>query len=78
MTGWALDPFSRGGYSHITPCRSPDDLDSLGVPHAGRVLFAGEHTQSARVGSADGALTSGQRQAARLLSIPLRAAAAQE
>ena len=36
----------------------------------GRILFAGEHTQSARVGYADGATSSGVREAKRLLSVP--------
>ena len=39
----------------------------LGTPIAGRLLFAGEHTQSARLGYADGAMTSGIREAKRLL-----------
>ena len=39
-------------------------------PVAGRILFAGEHTQSARVGYADGAMTSGIREAKRLLGRP--------
>jgi monoamine oxidase len=69
VTSWAHDRFTRGGYSHVTPGRSPDDLDLLGTPHAGRILFAGEHTQSARVGFADGALSSGLREAERLLSL---------
>jgi hypothetical protein len=33
-------------------------------------LFAGEHTQSARLAYADGALTSGIREAKRLLGTP--------
>ena len=37
---------------------------------AGRLLFAGEHTQSARLGYADGAMTSGIREAKRLLGSP--------
>ena len=37
---------------------------------AGRLLFAGEHTQSARLGYADGAMTSGIREAKRLLGTP--------
>ena len=78
VTRWADDPFTRGGYAHVTPEASPTDLDQLGLPHAGRVLFAGEHTQGARTGFADGALTSGRREAARLLAVPLRAGAAQE
>ena len=36
----------------------------------GNCLFAGEHTQSARVGYADGAMTSGVREAKRLLAAP--------
>ena len=40
---------------------------SSDTPVGGRVLFAGEHTQSARVGYADGAMTSGIREAKRLL-----------
>ena len=36
----------------------------------GRLLFAGEHTQSARLAYADGALTSGIREAKRLLGTP--------
>jgi hypothetical protein len=56
------------------------DLDAFGsgpilvchVFHSatGRILFAGEHTQSARVGYADGATSSGVREAKRLLSVP--------
>ena len=45
-------------------------LDLLGTPVAGRLLFAGEHTQSARLGYADGAMTSGVREAKRLLGTP--------
>ena len=51
----------------MTPECSNTDLDLLGTPVAGRILFAGEHTQSARVGYADGAMTSGIREAKRLL-----------
>jgi polyamine oxidase len=36
----------------------------------GRLLFAGEHTQSARLAYADGAMTSGIREAKRLLGLP--------
>ena len=49
------------------PGASNADLDLLGTPVAGRLLFAGEHTQSARLGYADGAMTSGIREAKRLL-----------
>jgi monoamine oxidase len=42
----------------------------LGEPVGGRLLFAGEHTQSARLAYADGAMTSGIREAKRLLGQP--------
>ena len=67
VTGWADDPCAGGGYTHVTPGSSNADLDLLGTPVAGRILFAGEHTQAARVGYADGAMTSGIREAKRLL-----------
>jgi monoamine oxidase len=70
VTGWAGDPYTAGAYTHVTPGSSNSDLDLLGTPVAGRILFAGEHTQSARVGYADGAMTSGVREAKRLLAVP--------
>ena len=70
VTGWADDPYTAGAYTHVTPGTSNADLDFLGTPVAGRILFAGEHTQSARLGYADGAMTSGIREAKRLLGAP--------
>ena len=70
VTAWASDPFSAGAYTHIPPGAEPGDADLLGEPVDGRLLFAGEHTQSARLGYADGALTSGIREAKRLLQQP--------
>ena len=70
VTGWAHDPYTGGAYSHVPPEAEPADLDLLGEPVEGRVLFAGEHTQSARVGYADGAMSSGIREAKRLLRRP--------
>ena len=70
VTGWADDPYTAGAYTHVTPGSSNADLDLLGTPVAGRILFAGEHTQSARLGYADGAMTSGIREAKRLLGAP--------
>jgi polyamine oxidase len=67
VTSWADDPWTRGAYTHIPPGASPADADLLGQPVGGRLLFAGEHTQSARLAYADGALTSGVREAKRLL-----------
>ena len=69
VTSWGHDTCSMGSYTHVTPDCSNADLDLLGTPVAGRILFAGEHTQSARVGYADGAMTSGLREAKRLLGV---------
>jgi polyamine oxidase len=70
VTSWATDPYSSGAYTHIPPGAAPADLDLLGEPIGGRLLFAGEHTQSARTGYADGAMASGIREAKRLLDQP--------
>jgi len=70
VTSWANDPYSGGAYTHIPPGASPADADLLGEPIGGRLLFAGEHTQSARLAYADGAMTSGIREAKRLLGQP--------
>jgi monoamine oxidase len=70
ITDWADDPCACGSYAHVPPGSSNADLDLLGTPVAGRILFAGEHTQGARVGYADGAMISGIREAKRLLGAP--------
>ena len=70
VTAWASDPYSLGAYSHIPPGAAPADADLLGEPLHGRVLFAGEHTQSARLVYTDGAMASGIREAKRLLQRP--------
>ncbi len=69
-TSWGADPFSRGAYAYLRPGSSHDDLDELGRPLGGRLLFAGEATGSARVGFADGAFSTGIREAKRLLGQP--------
>ena len=66
VTSWANDPFAGGAYTHCPPGTDPSMLDLLGEPVHGRLLLAGEHTQSARVGYADGAYASGIR-AAKML-----------
>jgi polyamine oxidase len=67
VSSWADDPYSAGAYSHIPPGATPADADLLGEPVGGRLLFAGEHTQSSRLVYADGAMASGIREAKRLL-----------
>jgi polyamine oxidase len=69
-TDWTNDPYTRGAYSFVhRESRYPDDFDALGEPVAGRVLFAGEATSSARFGYADGAMQTGIREAKRLLGV---------
>ena len=70
VTSWASDPHAGGAYSHIPPGADPSDADMLGEPIGGRLLFAGEHTLSSRIAYADGAMTSGIREAKRLLARP--------
>jgi monoamine oxidase len=70
VSSWAADPWTGGAYTHIPPGAGPADADLLGEPVGGRLLFAGEHTQSARLAYADGAMTSGIREAKRLLGTP--------
>ena len=65
-TDWLRDEFARGAYAHVRPGERASDLDVLGEP-VGRICFAGEHTTSERAGYADGAMTSGLREAKRLL-----------
>ena len=79
-TGWASsdwlhDEYAHGAYAHIRPGERASDLDALGEP-VGRICFAGEHTGSERAGYADGAMTSGLREAKRLLQQPTVALAA--
>jgi polyamine oxidase len=49
VTSWATDPYSGGSYTHISPGASPADVDLLGEPIGGQLLFAGEHTLSSRM-----------------------------
>jgi monoamine oxidase len=67
VSSWSTDPYCGGAYTHVPPGASPAEVDLLGEPIHGRVLFAGEHTQSVRTGYADGAMTSGIREAKRPL-----------
>lgn len=69
-SGWTDDPYARGAYSFLRIGSSREDLDLLGEPIDGRLLFAGEGTGSARAGFADGAMRTGIREAKRLMGTP--------
>jgi monoamine oxidase len=66
-SSWVRDPLTRGSYSYLGPGGGPKDADALARPLVGRVLFAGEATSAARLGYADGAFSTGIREAKRLL-----------
>jgi polyamine oxidase len=68
VTNWKADPFSLGSYSSIVRGGKPDDRSILAAPVGGRILFAGEATNlDRRPATADGALSSGIREAKRLV-----------
>jgi len=70
VSSWTTDPYAGGAYAHNTPASSPADVDLLGEPLGGRLLFAGEATTTTRMGFADGAFQTGIREAKRLLRQP--------
>ena len=67
-TAWASDPWSRGAYSHCVPGRF-GARQLLGAPVAGRIVFAGEHTQQQAYGTCHGAWLSGLRAAGQVRAL---------
>ena len=65
---WRAERWSRGGYAVFAPGWKPELRDWLARPH-GRVLFAGEHTSVRWQGYMNGAIESGQRAAAEVISM---------
>ena len=65
---WSTDQWSRGGYAVFAPGWKPALRDWLARPH-GRVFFAGEHTSVRWQGYMNGAVESGQRAAAEVISL---------
>jgi polyamine oxidase len=70
VSSWTRDPFTRGAYTYLAVGSTPTDIEALSTPLGGRVLFAGEATSVHRHGYADGALSTGVREAKRLLQRP--------
>ncbi len=64
---WSSSPYTRGAFSSVPLGGSLDGCDLLARPVGGRFLFAGEATSRARIGYADGGLSTGVREAKRLL-----------
>lgn len=67
LTAWPLDPFARGAYSAHAPGFSAQDAAALEAP-VGRLHFAGEYVDPEFTGLMEGALRSGDRAAAAILS----------
>ncbi|HYG93885.1 MAG TPA: NAD(P)/FAD-dependent oxidoreductase [Nocardioides sp.] len=67
LTDWTVDPWSRGGYSHLLAGADPDALAVL-QRRNGPLALAGEYTAGAGCsGTMEGALASGVRAAHALL-----------
>mmetsp|Transcript_21943 Transcript_21943/g.54208 ORF Transcript_21943/g.54208 Transcript_21943/m.54208 type:complete len:1146 (+) Transcript_21943:76-3513(+) len=84
ITRWGKDKFSRGSYTFLPPGATDQDFQSLQSPINGngdslwvegnetmRVFFAGEHTTALHPSMAHGAMLSGQRAAAEVVSTML-------
>jgi polyamine oxidase len=67
VTRWGKDRFSRGSYSFMPVGSRSGDQAILAAPVGGRLLFAGEASNAVRYGYADGAFSTGIREAKRLL-----------
>ena len=61
---------SSGAYSSVPLGATLGGFDRVADPVGGRLLFAGEGTSRARPGYADGAISTGIREAKRLLQTP--------
>lgn len=66
---WQGDPFSLGAYSYA-PAGASSAADAMAVPVDATLFFAGEHTDiTGHPGTVHGALRSGLRAAAQVLSL---------
>jgi monoamine oxidase len=65
---WERDEWARGGYATFTSGWDPTLREWLARPH-GRIFFAGEHTSIRWQGYMNGAVESGQRAAAEVITL---------
>ena len=80
VTRWGRDEWSRCSYSFLRHGGSLDSLRQAGQTVDGRLYWCGEHTSVERFGYADGAYSSGVREAEKVMQryqAELKAAAAQ-
>jgi monoamine oxidase len=64
---WGIDPWARTGYSYV-PSGGRGLRAALGAPLGGVLFFAGEATHAVRPCTVHGAIESGERAAAEVLS----------
>lgn len=67
VSGWGVDPWSRGAYSHALPGHAADRA-TLRVAVEDRIFLAGEATAPVYYGTAHGAWMEGERAAASALT----------
>lgn len=67
LTAWPFDPLARGAYTVHAPGFSSSDAEALASPH-GRLYFAGEYIDPEFTGLMEGALRSGDRAAAAIVT----------
>lgn len=67
VTAWSTDPYARGAYTSRSPGARKGDPELLEAP-VGDVHFAGEYADPEFTGLMEGAVRSGERAAARILS----------
>lgn len=68
-TNWWADPYARGSQSYLAPGSYPEERGLLGTSVANRLYFAGEATSSGLPGTVAGAIQSGNRVAAEIMSV---------
>ncbi|TPX32271.1 hypothetical protein SmJEL517_g04593 [Synchytrium microbalum] len=69
ITRWSKDPYARGSYSSISPRATGQDYDHMAATIAGKIFWAGEHTNRQYPASVHGALLSGMRVATSIADI---------
>jgi polyamine oxidase len=67
VSGWTVDPFSRGSYAACKPNNDPTDLVIQLERGMNNIRFAGEHTILDGAGAVHGAWMSGIREAEHIL-----------
>lgn len=68
VTRWGSDPFSLGGYSHLSTQAQGNEMSILAQPVERRLFFAGEATIPRYYATVHGAWLSGEREAERMVA----------